>query len=136
MAGLVGHEDVTGGLMKMLDDADKSAFVGVMKAAQEAGKAGQIAIQDTIDSTPSSLSPGKPDRNWTHKMRNSAAWDVEMTGDIITVRAGWLVEKEGYFLIQEHGGLVDGKTVTPMRALMNAYFIMTQHLTQAGVKVL
>jgi hypothetical protein len=133
--GLTGHEQLTDGLMKMLDDADRQMFVGTMKVAQEAGRLGRKAIEDTIDSTPSSLSPGKPDRNWTGEMRRSADSDVEMTGDTITVRAGWLVNQEEYFLTQERGGVVNGITVTPMRALQNAYWAMTRHLQENGVRV-
>ena len=135
MAGLVGHKGVTDGLLGELRGLEHFVTTEIQDIALNAAIEGEQAAHETVNSTPSSLSPGKPNRNWTFKMNQSITSDVRRTGHTITIRVGWLKVKEGYFLTQEHGGPVNGITVTPMNALMNAHTAMTKHLTRAGVKV-
>jgi hypothetical protein len=135
VAGLDGHKGVTDGLLAGIRGLEDFVNTEIQEIALEAAVAGENVAHETINSTPSSLSPGKPNRNWTFKMNQSLTSDVRKRGHTITLRVGWLDVKEGYFLIQNDGGTVNGVTVTPMNALMNAYTEMTKHLTRSGVKV-
>lgn len=135
MAGLTGHGGVTDGLLEGIRGLEDFVSTEIQDIALEAAIKGEEAAHETINSTPSSLSPGKPNRNWTFKMNQSITADVRKRGTTITVRVGWLNVKEAYFLIQEDGGEVRGVTVAPMHALQNAYSEMTKHLTRSGVKV-
>lgn len=137
MAGLVGYERIETGLLKQIDQMEKDLTVGLVVVAQKAAKAGEDAARKVIFNTPSSLSPGKPDRNWTHQMEKSLSNEVTPTAEGISLRAGWLALQEGYFLIQEDGGQGPrGITITPMHALDAAYKTMRAELALAGVKVL
>jgi hypothetical protein len=135
MAGLVGYGALTDGLLKHIQGVEAYVNTEIQDIALGAAIAGEDAARKTIFSTPSSLSPGKPDRNWTHQMERSLSSDARRNGTTISIRAGWLNLKEGYFLVQEDGGTVRGITIAPMHALENAYKAMTKHLTQSGVKV-
>ena len=103
----------------------------VQEAALEAGVRGQAMMEHVIDTTDSALSPGKPNRNWTFNMRNSLDSKVDRRGTTITVQAGWLHNKEGYFLIQDQGQ----GTIWPMHALDQGYNEMLKTLSRWGVKV-
>jgi hypothetical protein len=134
MAGLTGYKSITDGLFQMLMAAEKGIKDDVQVAAIEAGIAGQAAAEWTIDNTESSLSPGKRDRNWTRNMRDSLDAKVTRNGTTITIRVGWLQNKEGYFLTQEDGGTLNGTTITPMHALMNAHNAVLDTLKGWGIK--
>lgn len=135
MAGVTGHRNITNGLFQMLLQGERTMNADVDEAALEAGIAGQEAIKDTIDKTPSSLSPGKNNRNWTFEMNHSVDSSVRRSGTTRTIRAGWLQNKEGYFLIQEHGGEVRGTTIEPMNALMAGQNEMLKTLSRWGIKI-
>jgi hypothetical protein len=135
MAGLLGHKALTDGLFQHVLQAEKGMMADVEEAALEAGVAGLEAARWTIDNTPSSLSPGKPNRNWTFKMNQSLDADVKRTGNTTTIRVGWLRIKEKYFLIQEHGGEASERIITPMNALMNGRHAVLDTLKGWGLKV-
>lgn len=135
MTGLVGHQNITKGLFQMLMQAERNVNADTQEAALEAAIAGQEAIKRTIDTTESSLSPGKPNRNWTFHMNQSVDADVRRTGTTIRIRAGWIKTKEAYFLIQEDGGTVHGTTITPMNALFAGHQAMLDTLKGWGIKV-
>jgi hypothetical protein len=103
MAGVTGHKALTDGLFQMLMQADRNIKADVQEAALEAAIAGQEKVRWTIANTASAIVEGKPNRNWTFNMSNSVDSDVKRTGTSIQIRVGWLHNKEGYFLIQEHG---------------------------------
>lgn len=135
MAGIVGRKEVNDGLQSWLMGMEKGMNKDVQEAALEAGIRGQARMEHVIDTTESSLSPGKPNRNWTFNMRNSLDSKVDRRGHTITVQAGWLFNKEGYFLLQEHGGRIGDKEITAMNALDQGYNEMLKTLSQWGVKV-
>jgi hypothetical protein len=134
-AGLIGHNEVTSGLLGNIRALEKHIYTETQNIALDAAVAGEQAAKDTIDNTPSGLRPGKPNRNWTFKMRQSLDSDVKRRGNTITLRAGWLNIKEGYFLLQERGFTKGAITVAPMHALQAAHLAMTKHLTRSGVKL-
>jgi hypothetical protein len=134
VAGVIGHRQLTDGLFQHLLGMEKQMKTDVQDAALEAAIAGQEAIKYTIDTTESSLSPGKPHRNWTHRMNYAVDARVDKRGNTITIRAGWLSDKAGYFLIQEHGGSVRGTTITPMNALMAGHDAIIDTLKGWGIK--
>jgi hypothetical protein len=134
MAGVTGHKALTNGLFQMLLQAEKGIKSDVQEAALEAGIAGLEAARWTIDNTPSALSPGKPNRNWTFNMRQSLDADVKRNGNTVTIRVGWLRNKDGYFLAQEHGGQLGATTITPMNALMNGHNAILDTLKGWGLK--
>lgn len=134
MAGVIGHRDITNGLFQMLLQGERGMKKDVQEAALEAAIAGQNAAEWTIDNTPSSLSPGKRDRNWTRNMRDSLDARVTPSGTKTTIRVGWLQNKEGYFLVQNDGGSLNGTTITPMNALMNGHAAIIDTLKGWGIK--
>lgn len=135
MAGLVGYQNISKGLFQMLMQAERNVNADAQEAALEAAIAGEEKIKQVIATTPSSLSPGKTNRNWTYNMTNSVDSDVKRRGTTISLRAGWLYNKEGYFLIQNDGGNVNGTTITPMNALMAGHQAMLDTLKGWGIKV-
>jgi hypothetical protein len=136
MAGLVGYESIESGLLKQIDKMEADTTKGLIVVAQKAAKAGEDAARKTIYSTASSLSPGKPDRNWTHQMEKALSNEVVPSADGVMLRSGWLALQEGYFLLQEDGGQGPrGITITPMHALQAAYDAMRDELALAGVNL-
>jgi len=134
MAGVNGHQKITKGLFDMLMRAERGVNADAQEAALEAAIAGEDRVREIIATTESSLSPGKDNRNWTFEMTNSVDSDVRRNGTTITIRAGWLENKKGYFLIQNDGGDLNGTTITPMNALMEGHTEMLKTLTRWGLK--
>jgi hypothetical protein len=134
MAGVTGHRDITNGLFQMLMQAEKAVKDDTQTAALEAAIKGQAAAEWTIDNTESSLSPGKRDRNWTRNMRDSLDAKVTRNGNTISIRVGWLQNKEGYFLTQNDGGTLNGTTIEPMNALINGHNAILDTLKGWGIK--
>lgn len=134
MAGLTGHRNISDGLFQMLMAAERKVNADVQEAALEAGIAGENRVREIIATTESSLSPGKMNRNWTFNMTRSVDSDVKRTGTTITVRAGWIKNKEAYFLLQNDGAELNGTTITPMNALMEGHTEMLKTLTRWGLK--
>jgi hypothetical protein len=134
MTGLVGHKQVTDGLLGAIRGYEKHLLTDIQDVALQAAIDGEQAAHDTIDNTPSGLRPGKAHRNWTYKMNQSLDSDVKRRGNTITLRAGWLNVKEGYFLLQEYGFTKGAVTVAPMHALQAAHTAMLRTLTLNGLK--
>lgn len=76
-----------------------------LEAGLEAGEAGRGVIRKTIETTPSGLSPGKPNRILTGHMWDRADYKVTQVGRTVRVQMGWLNTKgdEKYFRDQEEG---------------------------------
>ena len=137
MAGLTGYKNITDGLFAQLVQAEKNVKTDAQEAALEAGIAGEEQIRFIIDHTASSLRPGKDNRNWTFAMNHAVSSDVQRNGNTISIRIGWLKEQELYFLLQEYGAdMPDGRTVTPMNALIAGQVEMLKTLTRWGFKAL
>lgn len=135
MAGIVGRKEVNDGLQSWLMGMEKTMNADVQEAALESGVRGQALMEHTIDTTESALSPGKPNRNWTFNMRNSLDSKVKRTGTTITIEAGWLGNKEDYFLVQEYGGDLGNRHISAMHALMAGHDEMLKTLSRWGLKV-
>lgn len=135
MAGLIGHTGVTNGLFQHLLSQERAVKSDTQEAALEAAIEGQKAATWVIDNVESSLKPGKKGRNWTFNMRNSLDSKVDRSGNTISIRVGWLANKEGYFLLQEHGGELNGIEIKPMEALMAGHEEILKTLSRWGVKV-
>jgi 23S rRNA G2069 N7-methylase RlmK/C1962 C5-methylase RlmI len=135
VAGVNGHRRISDGLFQMTMAIERKMKSDVQEAALEAAIAGEDAVRWTIDNTPSSLSPGKRDRNWTREMRDSVDSNVQRRGNTITIRTGWLQNKQGYFLVQNDGGSLNGTTIDAMNALMNGHNAILDTLKGWGIKV-
>lgn len=135
MAGIEGRKEFNDSLQSWLMGLEKDMNKDVQEAALEAGVRGQAMMEHVIDTTESSLSPGKPNRNWTFNMRNSLDSKVGRRGTTISVETGWLDNKEGYFLLQDDGGKLGDRTITPMHALDQGYNEMLKTLSRWGLKV-
>lgn len=137
--GLTGYQSIRDGLFQMLMQAERNVTRDSQEAALEAAIAGEAMIKHVIDTTESSLSPGKSNRNWTFNMNHSVDSDVKRNGTSITVRAGWINNQEAYFLLQNDGGdLVRNgvtTTITPMNALMAGHDAMLDTLKGWGLKI-
>ena len=138
MAGLVGHKSITDGLFQMLMQAERNIKADV----QDRRRGGRIAGLEAGVGGPSTTrrprsprasltvtGPGTCATPWTRRVQPQQATTT-------TVRVGWLTNAEGYFLIQNDGGDVNGTTVTPMNALMNAHNAITDTLKGWGMKIL
>jgi hypothetical protein len=138
MAGVTGHKALTQGLFQHLMQGERNMKADVQEAALEAAIAGQEMIRHIIDTTESSLSAEpKDNRNWTFEMRRSVSSDMKTKGTLTTIRVGWVDAQKLYFLIQEHGGVMDdGRIVTPMNALMAGHTEVLKTLTRWGIKTL
>lgn len=135
MAGLVGHKQVTDGLLGAIRGYEAHLLKDIQDVALTAAADGEEAAHNTIDHTPSALRPGKPHRNWTYKMNQSLDSDVKRRGNTITLYAGWLNVKEGYFLLQEYGTTTREITIAPMHALQAAHLAMLRTLRLNGLKL-
>lgn len=135
MAGVTGHKALTDGLFQHLMEAERTIKRDVQEASLEAAIAGEDAVRETIDTTESSLSPGKMNRNWTYRMRQAVDSRVDQRGTTVSIRVGWLANKQGYFLIQEDGGQVGNTTITPMNALMAGHHAVIDTLKGWGLKI-
>lgn len=134
MAGLVGHKQVTEGLLGAIRGYEKHILTDIQDVALTAAADGEKAMHDHIDQVPSGLSPGKIGRNWTFHMNQSVTSDVDRRGNTITLKVGWLKEKQGYFLYQEDGTAIGEKTIAPMHALQVAHEAMLKTLRLNGLK--
>lgn len=140
MAGLIGHQSITKGLFAQMLGLERKIKSDTQEAALEAAIAGEEMVKHIIDTTESSLSPGKMDRNWTHNMNDSVDSRVDRRGNTISIRVGWIRNKETYFLLQNDGTdlIQNGRvtTITPMNALMAGHEEMLKTLTRWGIKAL
>ena len=137
MAGLTGYKNIRDGLFAQLVQAEKNVKDDAQEAMLEAAIAGEEMVKHIINTTESSLSPGKDNRNWTFHMNQAVDSEVKRNGNTITGRIGWLKDQEFYFLIQEYGAdMPDGRHVTPMNALIAGQVEMLKTLTRWGFKTL
>ena len=121
MGGFKGVDSFNAAMLGNISAIDKDYNDAVDSVVLDAAEAAKLAIKETIDTTESALSPGKPNRNWTFTMNHAVDNDVKRSGNIRKITAGWINRKENYFLIQEKGGTVNGRHVWGMGALMNGY---------------
>jgi hypothetical protein len=116
------------GLRDNFAECDRQFEMRVDEIALEGSVIALDTMRETINTTPSSLSPGKDNRNWTFEMNRSLDAKVSQRGRKRGIDAGWLQTQEDYFLIQEDGGTVHGVTVTPMHALVRGLDAMEKYI--------
>ena len=116
-----GHREAMKGLRSFADGTERHVEQVVDDVVLTAAIRGEAKVRETIDTTPSDLSSRpKGNRNWTFTMRNRGDSRVSHRGRRRRVAVGWLDDRRKYFLIQEHGGRVGDKVVTPMNALVKS----------------
>lgn len=135
MAGIVGRKEVNDGLQSWLFGLEKQMKADVDEVALEAGVRGQKMMEHVIDTTESALRPGKDNRNWTFEMRNSMDAKVDKRGTTVSIRLGWLDNKEGYFLLQDYGGKLGDREIPAMHSLDQGFNEMLKTLARKGLKV-
>jgi hypothetical protein len=134
-AGVEGRVQLRQGLLGFSKASLGDTKKELVETALHAGIIAKNVGQNTIATTPSSLShEPKDNRIWTGRMYESYDADVTQTGRNIRIRWGWITKKARYFLIQEHGGFAFGKNVTPMFALANSKTAVEDYLKSKGIK--
>lgn len=134
-AGVIGRVELRKKLLGFSKGALAKKKQGTVDAALVAGIIAKNVGQNTIATTPSSLSrEPKGNRIWTGAMFEGYDADVKQTGTKITVRWGWINSKRKYFKTQEYGGFAFGKNVTPMHALANSGVAAQDYLHSKGIK--
>ena len=132
-SGVIGRVELRNGLLgfnrRVLDKKKQDA----QEAALVAALIGKNTGQNTIATTPSSLSPGKVGRIWTGAMYEGFDADVSQTGNRIRIQLGWLKKKQKYYTVQEYGGMAFGKNIVPMHALANSLVAAENHLKDKGI---
>jgi hypothetical protein len=135
MAGVTGRVQMANGINSWIDGLNLEMKKDVAETALEAAVVGLDAAREKIAKTPSDLSRfPKNNRNWTFEMSNSLDAKVTSVGTKITIQVGWLNKKEAYFLIQEDGGQVRQKIISPMFALLDADKAIRATLATKGIR--
>jgi len=135
MAGLEGRVALRKGLKQFTNDVLLSEKKDMVETALNAAILAKNVGQNTIATTPSSLShEPKDNRIWTGKMYEAFDADVQQRGRNIRIRYGWITVKAKYFLVQENGGFAFGKTITPMFAWANADAAVKDYLKSKGIQ--
>lgn len=89
------------GIISGFGAGGRSSVEAIMKTT---GQEAADVMQNVIDTTPSGIVAGKPDRNWTGKMRASVAYEIERTArGVYRLRVGWVNQTEDYFFWQDTG---------------------------------
>ena len=99
-------------------------------------------MRGVIDTTPSSIRPGKPNRVDTGVMQDSVKYkEYTSTGPKTwVVEAGWVDVVRDYFLVQEHGGMSSGlergdRVISPMHMLTAGLIHMREQLIKDLSKI-
>lgn len=132
--GVIGRVELRKGLLAYSKRALQQKKSDAQEAALVAAVIGKNTGQNTIATTPSSLSPGKVGRIWTGAMWEDFDADVTQTGNFIRIRLGWIKKKRGYYKVQEYGGNAFGTSIVPMHALANSLIAAENHLKDKGIK--
>lgn len=109
-------------LYRRISQVPELAQVNIAQALDEFIDAPQgpwASIANYVQTTPSSLKPGKPNRVDSGLMRDSGSGQVRTMPEMIMFDFGWFDNPPGYISIQEYGGISSdrGNKVTPMDAL-------------------
>lgn len=121
------RNDLIGWLREIRGDFQDNA----LEAGLEAGETGRASMRNTIETTPSGLAPGKPNRILTGHMWDRADYKVTKSGHTVRVQVGWMGQKqaEDYFTAQEYGlGPVQGA----MNSLVKAELEIKRVLKDKG----
>ena len=118
--GVNGYREGGRSLKSLLDGYMKHRDQVVDEAFLKAVIAGVDEVKHTIDTTPSALKKGKPNRNWTYTMNNAVSSTTMHSGRRRTGKVGWIRSRRKYFLDQEYGGLGKVPVGQGMGALVKA----------------
>lgn len=104
--------------------------MGGVKALEEimqhVAEDGAEEVRRIIETTPSGIVPGKPDRIWTGQMHEAVGFDPLRVEDRkVTATFGWVGTVEEYYLLQEAGV---GYVQTPMHAILGAFIKQREEL--------
>ena len=96
------------GSLRRVEERMSSYGVGgkpvVIPMLNEVGDDAVWFMRRIIETTPSGIVKGKPDRVWTGKMRDSVAYKIENPKRAVyTLVVGWTNVTEDYFLWQDTG---------------------------------
>lgn len=94
-------------LIAHLEELPEQTMNRVSEAIEEGINDGVDNIRRTIETTPSGIKEGKPDRIWTGNMHDKVTSDLTTRKGEVTGRYGWLnlsSEEADYIHKQEYGG--------------------------------
>lgn len=139
MAGVEGRVNLRKQLLNFTKQVKTQAKKEAVDTALVAGIIAKNTGQNTIATTPSSLSiKPKDNRIWTGAMYEDFDVEVDQRGNRITLKIGWIRKKKKYYTVQDRGGVVQTKrgpiTVTAMHAITNATMAAQRHLDNKGIK--
>lgn len=120
-------------LNAFLSDFGERTLGQVETLFDEAAQDGAADIRRSVETTPSGIVPGKPDRIWTGNMRDSVKGEVEVRKDSIKASWGWLDVSSAdaeYIFLQEYGG---ERVATGMHSLW-ASFVKQFEKVKRGLK--
>lgn len=134
MAGVEGQQGLVQGLRALVNEADAETKKAALSIGNQVGAKAVESIRHTIATTPSGITPGKPDRNWTGAMSRAADFKVRQRGNTTEVEWGWfnLRKATQYIVDQEHGG---GRVATGMWSLYAAQQEVSATLNKRGFQV-
>lgn len=102
-AGVSGRTELRADLIKWLREGRKEFNDFALEMGLDAGEKARDSMRNTIETTPSGLAPGKPNRILTGAMWDAADYSVTQSGYKVRVKHGWLRSRKKYFLHQELG---------------------------------
>lgn len=102
-AGVEGRVQLRTDLLKWLKEGRQEFNDFALELGLDAGEKARDSMRNTIETTPSGLAPGKPNRILTGAMWDAADYSVTQAGYKVRVRHGWLKSRKRYFLDQELG---------------------------------
>lgn len=102
-AGVEGRTKLRTDLRNWLTENRKEFNDFALELGLDAGELARDSMRNTIETTPSGLAPGKPNRILTGAMWDAADYSVTQSGYKVRVRHGWLRSRKRYFLDQELG---------------------------------
>lgn len=76
-------------LRNFVENVDNKFHGGIHRVTADMERQAKDTIQEFVRTTPSGLSPGKPDRIWTGAMHDNADARTRKTGDSYTIEYGW-----------------------------------------------
>lgn len=102
-AGVGGRTELRAGLQNWLKENRQEFNDFALELGLDAGEKARDSMRNTIETTPSGLAPGKPNRILTGAMWDAADYSVTQTGYKVRVKHGWIKSRKRYFLDQELG---------------------------------
>jgi len=102
-AGVEGRTQLRADLQNWLKENRQEFNDFALELGLDAGEKARDSMRNTIETTPSGLAPGKPNRILTGAMWDAVDYSVTQTGYKVRVKHGWLRSRKRYFMDQELG---------------------------------